>query len=232
MPHRWLLWLPLLLLAVPTCLLAGEYSCPGPDRVMVGSDDPATRSEMCLAAKQALAFLAQYDLRPKQTIRIDIVDQKINNHGYPSFGRYEGDVDRVQIMSYRSIMAMAEPPKMYGEPFDRVHYHGVIAHEVAHAVVEHNLRRKKFAVVSSEYLAHATQLAVMPAERRQRVIAAIKVLPWRGGDTISPIYMAMSPEKFAVKSYLHLASLPHPGRFVRLLLESRWFDVYVPKDLG
>jgi hypothetical protein len=72
---------------------------------------------------------------------------------------------------------------------------------------------------------------VMPEARRQRLIAAVKVVPWQGGDTISSIYMALSPEKFAVKSYLHLVSLHEPVRFVKLLLEARWFDVYVPKDL-
>jgi len=231
------MWRCLLLLLLMPSLLPGpvwaeERSCPGQSGVLVATGDPAVLAEICSAAKGALAFLARFDLRPKQIIRIDIVPQKIDNHGYPSYGRYEGDVDRIELMSYAAIMASPEPPQMYGEPFDRVHYAGVIAHEVTHAVVEHYLRRKKFAVVSSEYLAHATQLAVMPEERRQRVIAAVKVSPWQGGDTISNIYMAMSPEKFAVKSYLHLVSLANPEPFVKLLLEARWFDVYVPKDLG
>jgi len=230
--RRWLLLLLLLLSLLPGRALAGEAGCPGLPGVEVATGDAAQLQEICSAAARALVFLARFALVPKQTIHITIVDQKIENHGYPAYGRYEGKIDRIELMSFAAIMAMAVPPLMYGEPFDRVHYQGVVAHEVAHAVVEHNLRRKKFAVVSSEYLAHTTQLAVMPEARRQRVLAAIKVPPWQGGDTISAIYMAMSPEKFAVKSYLHLISLPQPDRFVQLLLEARWFDVYVPKDLG
>jgi len=230
--HCLLLLLPLLILQFALLPAAADQSCDDLPGVVVSTDDAAVLAEICTAASQALDFLAHYQVLPKQTIHIDIASETISNHGYPAFGRYEGGVDRIELMSYPAIMALPEPPKMYGEPFDRVHYHGVIAHEVAHAVVEHNLRRKKFAVVSSEYLAHVTQLAVMPVERRQRVIDAVNVVPWQGGDTISPIYMAMSPEKFAVKSYLHLASLQAPDRFVKLLLEVRWFDVYVPKDLG
>jgi len=232
MGSRIVLLLSLSCLLWPGIGLAAERSCANQPEVVVATEVAALHEQICSAAEQAINFLAQYQLRPKRPIVIDLADQKIDNHGYPSYGRYEGDVDRIELMSYAAIMALPEPPLMYGEPFDPVHYSGVIAHEVAHAVVEHNLLRKKFSAAPSEYLAHATQLAVMPEERRQRVIGAMKVTPWQGGDSITNIYMAMNPGKFAVKSYLHLVSMPHPDRFVKLLLDARWFDVYVPKDLG
>ena len=47
-------------------------------------------------------------------------------------------------------------------------------------------------------------------------------------DSISDIYMAMQPGRFAVKSYTHLTSMREPAAFVELLLGAKWFYVDVP----
>jgi len=84
--------------------------------------------------------------------------------------------------------------------------------------------------VPQEYLAHATQLATMPEERRKKVLTVMDVEAWEGGDSISHIYMALNPGKFAAKSYLHLMSTANPSAFVQILLNNNWFYVYVPKE--
>ena len=40
--------------------------------------------------------------------------------------------------------------------------------------------------------------------------------------------MAIEPGKFAVKSYLHLTSTENTLDFVALLLNAKWYYVYVP----
>jgi hypothetical protein len=79
-----------------------------------------------------------------------------------------------------------------------------------------------------EYLVHASQLAVMPENRRNAIIKSMDVGPWESGDAISDIYMAIEPGKFAVKSYLHLTTMAQPKSFIKILLKPNWFDVYVP----
>ncbi|NIQ11651.1 MAG: hypothetical protein GWO23_19245, partial [Gammaproteobacteria bacterium] len=73
-------------------------------------------------------------------------------------------------------------PEMYGEPFDRIHYSGAIAHEIAHAVMLHNLLTKHISQAPQEYLAHATQLAVLPPDRRKKIVQKMDVGPWEPGD--------------------------------------------------
>lgn len=221
----------LFLFMLPLAAAAAEKHCSDRSLVIVNSDQEDVRNEICTAAGKGLAFLSQYDLVPKRSITIDIVEEKIDNHGFLAYGRYEGSSDRIELMSYQAIFANNPNPQIFGEPFDHVHYAGVIAHEIAHAVVETYLQRTKFSTTPQEYLAYATQLAVLPQTRREKIVAAMQVGPWEGGDTISTIYMAMSPAKFAVKSYLQLESLADAKAFVQLLLEARWFDIYVPKNL-
>ena len=106
-----------------------------------------------------------------------------------------------------------------------VTYRGVIAHEVAHAVVQQHapgLNR-----TAQEYLAHATQLSVQPESRRQQIITVANVGPWQLDDVISDIYMAMALTQFAVKCYLHLTEHPKPIQLVQMLLASKWRFVVV-----
>ena len=215
-----------------TPAFAQEQHCVNPPEVVVTGADAETFAEICTSAEKAVAFLGRYYFRPQSPISIEIVQGKISTGGFDVYGNFDGKADRIQLMSYSAVFATADDPKVFGEPFDRVHYSGIIAHEVAHAVVEHYFRRKKFSGTPQEYLAYVTQLATLPDERRNAIIKAMDVGPWEGGDDISTIYLAMSPGKFAVKSYLHLMSLKHPQEFIKILLETNWIYIHVPRDLS
>jgi len=212
-------------------VLSGQHQCPDQPKVFVATHDESAFSVVCGAAGRAIAFLDQFGLTPKHPIVVFIVEETIDNHGYPSLGLYRSRMDQIELMSYPSIRASSADPMMYGEPFDLVHYSGVVAHEVAHAVIQPYIKNRKGGQVPQEYLAHATQLATMPEDRRTRVIKAMKVGPWEGGDEISQMYLALSPGKFAVKSYLHLTTTADPDAWVQLLLNNNWLYVYVPRKM-
>lgn len=218
----------IVLVFLPFPVAAAEQVCANQSEVVVLHDDVDSVAEICRVSEQAIAFLAQFDLVPKRKIYLEVVEEKIDSHGYVAYGSYNSRTDRIQLMSYASIQNGSEPPLMYGEPFDRVHYTGAIAHEITHAVVQHHLQSKPLSTGPQEYLAHSTQLAVMPVERRDAVIRAMDIGAWESGDAISDIYMAIEPGKFAVKSYLHLMALDDPASFVKILLNAKWFYVYVP----
>ena len=220
--------LVLSLLLNPTTGLTRDFTCPSQSSIVVQSDDARLIDDVCTSADQAIRFLDQYGLHPQRQIRINIVDNAILTEGYDAFGSFDIRTEVVELMSYRAIFEHLALPEMYGEPFDEVHYSGAIAHEVAHAVMLHNLLTKHISQAPQEYLAHATQLAVMPEKRRNKIIRDMDVGPWEPGDAISDIYMAIEPGKFAVKSYLHLTALEKPQDFVQILLKANWFYVYVP----
>jgi len=217
-----------LLLLLPVAVSAEQHSCINQPEVIIFSDQEDVIDEVCNAATHAIDFLARYGLTPKREIRFKLVEERIDSHGYIAYGNYDSRNDMIQLMSYRSIIEDSENPMMYGEPFDRVHYSGAIAHEVAHAVVQHNIVIKPLSTGPQEYLAHSTQLAVLPEQRKNAIVRAMAIEPWVSGDAISDIYMAIEPGKFAVKSYLHLTTMDDPEGFVKILLNAKWFYVYVP----
>jgi len=218
----------LLVLLIPVFAAAEEIRCASVPDVVVRSVFHDSVDEVCQAADKALDYLARLKLLQKRTIFIDITEEPIVNQGLHAYGRYDSRSDRIELMSYAAIRRNLPRPMMYGEPFDDVHFTGAIAHEVAHAVMQQNLKTELISPSPQEYLAHATQMAVLPDARRTKILRELAVDPWVSGDAISDVYLGIEPNKFAAKSYQHLTALADPAAFVAILLNAKWFYIYVP----
>jgi len=203
-------------------------NCANQPMVHVISGDDQSVAMICKASDRALSLLAKYELSPKRQIFIEVINQGIDHLGYKAFGTYDIRKDQIQIMSYNSIFANYSDPTMYDEPFDYIHYSGAIAHEITHAVFHHHSTAEAPGPAPQEYLAHAIQLSSLPENRRDRVIQTHNELAWMSGDTLSDIYMALEPGRFAVKSYKHLTSMDSPKSFIEILLNAKWFYVDIP----
>ena len=206
-----------------------KISCNNHQFVNIVAPGGGHPAEVCEASQKAIEFLARYDLYLKRPVTIELVETSINNRGYIAFGSYDRSQDKIKLMSYEAIMK-GTAPQMYDQPFDLEHYHGAIAHEIAHAVFQHNTSgiEDQLTNATQEYLAHATQLGVLSPQRRRQIIEASEVGPWEPGDSISEIYMSLNPTGFAVKSYLHLSKLDDPQPFIAILLRNNWFYLSVP----
>lgn len=176
---------------------------------------------VCSASVNALAHLAELGLVPLRTIRVMLVDQGIVYNGHLAYGQYDGPRDRLELMSFAAIEAQQPPPSQFGEPIDSVMYAGLVAHEITHAVAQQHMRADKIGSPAQEYLAYAVQLASLPDERREGIVAGAGVRGWETGDTVSNIYLGLNVHRFAVKSYLHLYAHPEQAKVVETVLGSR-----------
>lgn len=207
-----------------------QKHCSDAPEILVLSDTNNRTQVICAGASAALEFLERFGLKPKQQITIEIVTEPIIAYGYDAYGSYNRAEELITLMSYQSIQSTSREPQMYDQPFDLEHYRGAIAHEVAHAVFHHNSSNVKDQLTNAtqEYLAHATQLAVLSEERRRKIINDHDVGPWESGDLISEVYMGLDPTGFAVKSYQHLTTTDNPREFITIILNHNWFYVSVP----
>ncbi len=213
-------WL-LLVVSLPSLAAAEAIACRD-QHLAVEMQSAPLREEICSAAAQALRFLDAYGLHANRPIVIHTVDHALHSEGHPVYGSYDARTDRVEVMSWDSIVRGIRSPSVYDEPLEDELYGSVIAHEVAHAVMQHNSGASPLTATAQEYLAHATQLGVLSEALRSRIIARANVGAWESGDVVSDAYMAMAPTRFAVKCYLHLAAHPDPRAFVRKLLTAKW----------
>ena len=99
-------------------------------------------------------------------------------------------------------------------------HRSIVAHEVAHAIASQNLPEKQ-AFVTQEYIAYVTQLATMPPDVREKVLANFPNNSFDTDEQINMTIFMMAPEVFAVKAYRHFLK-PENGAafFQRLLLEN------------
>ncbi|MCP5407336.1 MAG: hypothetical protein H6963_07050 [Chromatiaceae bacterium] len=179
--------------------------------------------EVCTAAKLTIGFLAGYGLKTTRPVRVSVVEQTIYSDSYSAYGSYDSRSDLVQIMSPQAITQTMSAPSVNQQPLDSIQYRSIVVHEVAHALIQQNNQVLPLPLgqAAQEYLACVTQLSIMPSALRDEMIRKADVGAWESGDVISSVYMAISPERFAVKSYLHFQRQPEPGKFVDKLLKSK-----------
>ena len=223
-----LLALSIIITVTPIRGHAATAVCVSQPEVTINYADPSIIPELCDSSARALSILGDYGLVPRRQITIDIIESEINHLGYMAYGTYNSRTDRITLMSYEAILQKHEEPKMYGEFFDQAHYRGALAHEIAHAVFHHHSLNMSPGPAPQEYLAHAVQLASLPTEKRSEIINRMGSTSWESGDAISDVYMALEPTGFAVKSYMHLTTTDNPQAFIDILLNSKWFYVYIP----
>ena len=209
---------------------AVQYRCEQAPDVSVSAPDDSMLEYVCGAADRTLRFLGQYQLQPKRAIQVEIIEQQISRGGYKAYGTYDRQSERVRIMSLPALLQSSQSPEMYKMPFDEEHYIGAIAHEMTHAIFHQNAVEveEKWNNTAHEYIAHAAQLGVLAADRREWIIDSENTGPWEPGDEISVTYMGFNPTGFAVKSYLHLTQLSDPQPFIKLLLNHKWLYISVP----
>ena len=210
--------------------VAIQYSCEETPGVLISAPNDKMVDHVCNAADRAIRFLGKYKLMPKRAISIEIIKKMIYLDGYWAFGMYNRQSDRILMMSLPVLLDTSRFPEMYNQPFDEEHYIGAIAHEITHAIFQHNSSdiEEKWNNAAQEYLAHATQLGVLSAQRREEIINSEDSGPWEPGDEISVTYMGFNPTGFAVKSYLHLTQMTDPQPFIQILLNHKWIYVSVP----
>lgn len=205
-----------------------EKYCDDQTEILIVSDTTENHDFICSAALEAIVFLSRLQLNPRRKITIEISEQPIHVHGMPVYGLYDGETDRVQLMSFRSIEEGLKNPMIFGENFDREHYFGAVAHEVTHALLYQQKEMHPISASLQEYFAYSVQLAVLSPQRRAAIFQRMAIDAWMPGDTLTVEYMAIQPGFFAVKSYKHLMALSEPSAFVRKLLLSKQMYVYLP----
>ncbi len=210
--------------------VAIQYSCEKTQGISITAPNDKMVDHVCKAGDRVIRFLGKYNLHPKKTIHIEIIEEIINRDGYKAFGSYDRRSDRVLMMSLAALLQTSISPEMYRQPFDEEHYIGAIAHEITHAIFYHNSSDidEKWNNTAHEYLAHATQLGVLAKQKRVEIINSEDTGPWESGDDISVTYMGFNTRGFAVKSYLHLTQLADPQSFIELLLNHKWLYISVP----
>ncbi len=219
-------------------VLAATFAAPAAaaERRCVGTNTTVTAESAydaylaCAGAADALAFLAQHGFTVDTVMRVDIRDTVfVHAEEKPSFrvlGQYDTDEDVILVTSIAGQRKMAAEKPIFGIPYDDALFRSVVAHEVAHAIVEDNFELIKPSRMAHEYIAYIVQLATLPRHLRYQIFDHHQVPAFDSEWEINPMVYGFDPDVFAVKSYLHYRRPAVGTAFLQSLLYRELVSIF------
>ena len=179
----------------------------------------ATVPMVCDGGSRALAFLSGIGLALPDALQVEVVDRLSPLYGAGQLGSFDANAGRIRVLDYDACRALDHEGLLFGQPISPDLYRSIVAHEVAHAVVTFNFRAAGPHLVPQEYLAYTTQLVVMSAALRRRILHDTGVSAFASEHEISAMRYLLDPQGFGIAAYRHFAALPDSHTFVQRLLK-------------
>mgnify|MGYP001819642574 FL=1 len=192
---------------------------PCPDvRLRVADAESADAALVCEGGARALRFLADLGLRLPDALRIRVVRSLPRLYGVGQFGSFDASAGLIEVWASDSCEALVSEDLLFDQPLSPDLYRSVVAHEVAHAVVEANYSSDDPCIVPQEYIAYTAQFAAMSQELRERVLGASSISAFADEQQMSAMYYFLDPQAFGIAAYRHFRNQPDGRPFVWRLL--------------
>jgi hypothetical protein len=181
------------------------------------------RERVCAASADAVSFLQAAGLVYRDGLTIaplPAVDREERSEHV--IGCYDPARNEIRILRYdASIVASHRYPPAFGMPMTPALWQGFISHETAHAVAERHFAAGVRRPTASEYIAGVVQLATLPPDPRDAILARYGNAAFSGTGDITMLLYDIDPAVFAVMAYRHYTALGErgPAFIARLLNE-------------
>ncbi len=203
----------LLVALLPLCVAAdnadpcGARACAD-RRLVVQGGDAADASSACQGGGRAVAFLSGLGLRIPERLSIEVVPALPTLYGASPLGSYDAVAGRIRVLAYERCATDGPDKLLFDQPLGRDLYRSLVAHEVAHAVVQANYSGDGPQVVPQEYIAYTTQFAVMSPELRATILDSSRISAFAGEHQMSATLFFLDPPSFGIAAYRHFRNQP------------------------
>lgn len=163
--------------------------------ISAASQDVATAT--CTAVTAALAALAECGLQPSRRVTISVVDVPMHPQLGACLGFFDIRTDCIEVADPgHYAVLLSDGDARLDLPVDIV-LRGVVAHEVAHALVAQNADVARIAQAEHEFVASVFEMNAYGEEARTALLAADPVRPKGSRDMVNPGIYALAPRVFA-----------------------------------
>jgi hypothetical protein len=178
--------------------------CPG-DFVDLAVDPVSTRDLVCEAATHAVRLLTGCEILPRGRLHIEISPSVRGLFGSEIFGRFDVSSEVTFVTSYEKAGMLAA-----GTPYSVIphadFYRSLVVHEVVHAILGQNQKRRPSSRSAVEYPAYALQLVSMPKKVREDFLNAVDAKATSVPLLFNDILLAFDPFYFAARAYDHFTT--------------------------
>ncbi|WP_347310269.1 DUF6639 family protein [Defluviimonas sp. SAOS-178_SWC] len=163
----------------------------------VSADSGEVAAAACDALVSARASLAECGIEPTRPISVSIVDAPSHPQFGVCLGYFDARNDCIEVADPKGYAALLpESDARRDLPVDVV-FRGLIAHELAHALVAHNADQARIAPAGHEFIASVFEMTAYGEEAREALLAADPVRPKGSRDMVNPGIYALAPRVFA-----------------------------------
>lgn len=201
---RGLNFMPALFALLAATEVVAQEACP---EVAIDVSGATTRERLlvCTAAADAIRRLGLCEIAVRRRIRVEIADSVRHPSGRPVFGYFDPKREIVMLTRYENAATLAiDTP--YGRLSHRDFYMSMVVHEITHAVMHQNERRKGTSHSALEYPAYALQLASLSPKARDSLLSAIPGAENIDSFLFNDIVLSFDPFLFAARAYAHFAA--------------------------
>jgi len=180
------------------------------------------RKLVCGAAAAAIAFLRGAGVAYSDGLTIRPLPTAVDQNEPHVIGRCNAPGNEILVLTYdASLIASRKYPPAFGMPMSVALWQSFITHEAAHAVAEQNFAVGARRPTASEYIAAVVQLATLPPDLRDSILARYDAEGFGDPSAITMLLYEINPAVFAVMAYRHYAALGDrgPDFIARLLRE-------------
>jgi hypothetical protein len=175
--------------------------------VVVYYDNVEDYKLICSATKKVIELAKKMDLGDKLDVSVSITDKLTINHTGTAVALFEPGSSEIQILSREVCKKSFNNKVILGQNIDDDLYKSMIIHELAHALAWQNKETPSIKRGLFEYFAYVVQFVLLDKVRREAIISSSDVEAFTHSSEITDVYYYLSPNQFAVKSYLHFIKL-------------------------
>lgn len=209
------------LLIAATPLFAGVQQCDDPLFQVSGADTNAVE-RTCKVAARARAKLATCGVTLNRPIEFQLRDRVEGAYG-DCLGLYHCGEDRIEILAPSAMSLAREDESAFAAVSDSAYWESVIVHELTHAAYDAVTCPFSTCVATTEYASYAMQVWSLPDDEKVRFGEGITLRTKPTRDAISAVMLFMSPNHFALLSWLHFQSRPEPCAYMQHIMEGQIF---------
>ena len=208
-------------LCVAGQLEADAFTCAGSVFEVSGSD-AATRARACNAAAEAHAQLASCGVVIDWPVKIFIVE-RIENQPPTCLGLYHCGNERIEILSPTAMSAVRSEQGVFALVSDTSFWNSILAHELTHAAFDKVDCPISSCIATAEYAAFAMQVYTLPKDQQALFGVNFSLMGDPSWEAISPIFLFLSPDHFAMNAWLHFQNRDAPCDFMQLIMDGEIF---------
>ncbi len=203
----------LLAIVAPLGAQSEPYACPN-TAVTVDAGSPEAGKEVCDLVARASTQLASCSLEITRPLTITLADSLSDD----CYGQFFCEDDLIKVLSPQALAAAVSDDSIYQALPDDTFFFGILVHELAHAATDDMPCPFESCLLGQEYISYAMMMQSFPDDQRTMLIQdRFQRQIYR--DELSLMILAMAPEVFAQKAWLHFSQRPDPCGFVGQIVD-------------